>query len=192
MDAQVSDIIVSALQISTRDDVPEDLRVVVFSKAVDLLAAQAGAVHPTPGKSAANSVTTSAEIDGPIEAIAKKMGISADIASDIYEARDGEIVVVAAPRAFDKSKMSATKQLALVVAAGRQGAGLEESTGVDVIRGAAEEFGFLDPNNFARTLSEMDQDFIISGTSRVRQFKLRRPAWDKARELVSQLSGGAS
>lgn len=186
----VESVIVEALRIVTTSNVPEDLRVTAFAKSVDLLSRGSGA---TPSGVANGTIeSTAAATHGPIEAIAHKMGVTADIAADVYEARDGDIVVVAPPRAFDKAKMAATKQLALAVAAGRQGAGLEESTGVDVIRRAAEDFGFLDANNFARSLSEMDQDFIISGTARSRTFKLRRPAWDKAKDLVAQLSGSAS
>lgn len=186
----VESVIVEALRIVTDSGVPDDLRVTAFAKSVDLLAA--GSVATPPRAASGTLESTTAATNSPIEAIAKKMGVSVDVAADVYEARDGDIVVVAPPRAFDKAKMAATKQLALAVAAGRQGAGLEESTGVDVIRRAAEEFGFLDANNFARSLSEMDQDFIISGTSRSRTFKLRRPAWDKAKDLIAQLSGAAS
>lgn len=190
MDAK--DAIVAAMKAVEEASVPDDLRATAFAKAFDMFSKSNGklgdrADHFGEKDRYGERLAPSEDLLGRI---GEKLGVDRSVVAEVYEQSELDIEVVVAPSKLDRSKMGATKQVALLVAAGRQAAGLEETTRVDKIREAAELYGIHDPNNFARAITDMSDDFIISGSSRTRIVRLRRPAWDRAKNLVIRLEGG--
>jgi hypothetical protein len=95
--------------------------------------------------------------------IATKLKVDIDIVDSVYFDENGDVRVGVPAGKLESGKMAGTKQLALLAAAGRQGAGLEESTSVEKIREVADEYKRYDQANFARTISQMDNEFRIMG-----------------------------
>jgi hypothetical protein len=192
MDAR--QIVVDAMKAIDDAEVPSDLRSTAFAKVMDLLSSGNGRPGERSGSPSAGFVPreqASTEQD-LLGRIAGKLGVDHAIVAEVYEEADTEVRVVVAPKRLDKSKMAATKVMSLLVAGGRQAAGLEETTAFEKIREAAEDYGIYDQNNFARTITDMGDDFIISGSKRSRTVRLRSPAWEKLKDHVSRLGGDES
>lgn len=84
----------------------------------------------------------------------------------------------------------ATRQLALLVCAGRQ-CSVEQTTSVKVIRQVCDEHGKLDPPNFIKVLRAADQYWIVGGRGQDRTLKLRNPGWEAAKEMVQRVTASS-
>jgi hypothetical protein len=114
------------------------------------------------------------------------------IIEEVYYVQDGEIKLALSTGKLESGKKAGTRQIALLLAAGRQAAGLEDHTSFDKIREVAEDYRRYDSPNFARTLSEMEDEFSFQGSSRNRSVRVSRPGWEAASRLVNALGGGDS
>ena len=103
----------------------------------------------------------------------------------------GTVELVLPPSRFAPAKARATEQIALLVAAARQAAGLDEDgwTSVERIRDACENFKRYDSGNFASAIKGMDDVFTVRGSGRDRRVRMTAPAWQRAKELLSDLVG---
>ena len=85
---------------------------------------------------------------------------------------------------------TATKEIALLVAGGRQAAGLEAWTSWDEIRRWCGEFKKLDSGNFAKTMREMDDVFNTRKESeRKLQVRLAKHGWERVADEIRRLGG---
>jgi hypothetical protein len=194
----VADILSEAIAAVSAADVPAELKEAAFSKAVDVIMARRTAETParmetvasTPAP-AASAVTAnrSTPADDAVGRIAARLRLDREIVADVFDEADGKIDVIVPQRKLAAGKSPATKQLATLVAAARQGADIEEWTDADEIRRFVEDFKRYDSANFAASLKEMDDIFRIKQSGRKITLKLGRPGWDKAAELISRLAG---
>ncbi len=188
---EVKDILKSAIKAVAEAEVPDDLREVAFAKAIDLLAGpDSGSITAAGTRASAGPAPTTAEIAGsPMDQIAARLGMSSEAVREVFSEDDGLIDIAVSPRKLDSAKKEASKQIALLLASGRQAAGVEDWTGFDVIRGKCEEFRKLDSSNFAKAVTEMDDEFSFQGSGKNRSVKVSRQGWLKAADLVKQLTG---
>jgi hypothetical protein len=191
---EVADILMSALRAVDDSKVPADLREVAFSKAVDLISGTGGEVAGSQqiGQPSSPLNSSSGGSDGsPLERLASKLGLELETVRSVFDIDDGEFNVVVSPNKLDKRASSGTKQIALLVAAGRQGAGLDSDwTSVDEIRKFAEDFKRLDSPNFASSIREMEEEFNVKGSPRKKEVRLSRVGWEKATEFIGRLGNG--
>lgn len=195
---KVSELLALARQEMEEADLPNDLRVAAFEKAVDLLSkghtAKPAAQDEEAGKSDAQKGAIG---DGLLAKVAAKLSRSPqDVAQVFYE--DGEeIGLSVASTALDKKKKAGTRQVAVLVAAARQASGIDNDGWTDsgVVREACEHYGKYDQANFAATLAGMDDVFVVKkdGQSRKVKVKVKVPGFERAAALVDEFSGsGAS
>jgi hypothetical protein len=192
----VSVILVEAISAVNAANVPPELKEAAFSKAVDVIMArrtaarreQMGLEEPGPPGPLPRAGTQVAS-DDALSRIANRLRLDRAVVAEVFDEQDGKIDVIVAPKKLDPRKAPATKQLATLVAAARQGADLEEWTDADEIRRFVEDFKRYDSANFASALKEMDDIFRIKQTGRKITLKLGRPGWDRATELVAKLGG---
>ena len=188
---EVKDILRAAHEAVDAADVPDELRAAAFSKAVDLLSADlrsgantsSGASPGTPGVQKIEKPTSL------MDRIASKLGLDVETVREVYREVDGDVRLIAPSSKLTRGKSAATKQVALLVAAARQAAEIEEFTSADIIRAIADDYRTLDSPNFAAALREMSTTFRFDGTSRNRMLKVSRPGWEEARRLVQELGG---
>lgn len=176
--------------------VPDELRAVAFSKAVDVIIAhrragppariEVGSAGPAANASPGHRLPATSDMIG---SIAQRLRLDREIVVQVFDETDGKIDIVVPPRKLATGKAPATKQLALLVAAARQAAQIDEWTDADEIRRVAEEFKKYDQSNFAATLKQMDGEFQIKRSGRSIKVRLSRPGWDQAAELVTKLTG---
>jgi hypothetical protein len=177
--------------------VPEDLREIAFTKALEsTLGIAAGAPTVTPssgGGSGAGTGTITSE--GPrrptdrVGTIAAKCGVGADRVAKVLE-EDGDELHIIVPRSrFDSAKKRAMQQVALLIAAGRQAAGIDEdATSLVVIKERCDEVGVLDDGNFSRHMAEKRDGVRIKGGDRKRELKVNGAGFEAAGKLISTLA----
>ena len=85
-------------------------------------------------------------------------------------------------RRLSAHKSQATKEIALLIAAGRQAVVPDERTSARVIRDAVDTYGKRDEANFAGTIAEMDDVFNITGNGQQRRVKVNLTGFEKAGE----------
>lgn len=125
-------------------------------------------------------------------AIAQRIEVPLEEVEEVYFEEGEDLGIAVASSRIDPSKAGGTKQLALLVAGGRQAAGLDDEwTPSSEIRRWCHEFGRFDNANFAGALLEMQDLFQTRGSGRSREVKLRRVAFERLAALVRRLAATA-
>jgi hypothetical protein len=186
----VKGILVQAEETVREAGIPDDLRVTAFAKAVDLISGPGRSAGESRGSSAVPARAGSDDAEDALDEIGQKLKLEPEIIGEVFHEEDGEIEITVPSAKLDAGKKGGTRQLALLIAAGRQGAGLEEFTSLDVVRKVAEDYRRYDQANFAKAINEMSDVFNFRGTGRGRSVKVSRPGWEAATQLVKALGGG--
>jgi hypothetical protein len=79
------------------------------------------------------------------------------------------------------------KAIALLVAAGRQAAGMEEWTQATAIREVCRNFGVLDVANFATEVASLGDVFLVRGKGQSREFKVTRHGYEEAGRMALRI-----
>jgi thymidine phosphorylase len=189
--SETASLLAEALKAVQEAEIPEDLRELAFSKAFDTLSGgvPAGALTANAGQGGETGTIPGPLADSALRRISAKLGIDEDATEASFDLDEGKIRLSLPARKFDKQKSRATKEIALLVAAGRQAAGVEERTEVGVIRDVVTKYGKLDPPNFASTIREMDEEFNILGSRMQRRVKVNRRGFEKAGQMIKDLMG---
>jgi hypothetical protein len=188
---KIEEILREAAAAVAAADVPEDLRSVAFGKAVDLIvgiptASDTGAKVGERPRRQQRQVGSTGNL---LELISGKFEAEIEVIDEAFEVEDG-VPQLTIPRSkLPNAKKAATKQTALLVAAGRQAAEVEEWTESKVLRETVERYGKYNAPNFAAAVSELEDDFSFSGKGQSRRVKVRRDGFKNAGTLVKQLLG---
>jgi hypothetical protein len=181
----IASLLQDALRAVEDADIPEDLRQVAFSKAFDTLSG--GTPAASSESPAGGETTTPAPVGSELGRIAARLAIHEAATEASFDLDEDDIRLTVPARKFNVQKSRATKEIALLLAAGRQAAELEERTEVGIIRDVVNDYGKLDPANFASTIREMDEEFIISGSGKQRRVKVNRTGFERAGELIKEM-----
>lgn len=177
-------------------ELPDALQAVAFERAIDFflrggsaVEAPADAKGPTGGRGG----TPDTGSDQPLQRIAQKLNVGLDRVKEVYAFDDSGLMPVVPVGKLDAGKSPAAKQIALLVAGGRQVGGIEEWTSSASIREVCEHYGKYDQANFASALKTMQDVFSSRGVGQKRQVRLNKVGEERLRTLVDGLaSGGAS
>lgn len=172
-------------------NLPEHVQGVALRLAAEhLVGALSVSARPTaPARSAGPAGPGQLPAGGMIARLAQKLRLDQETVSHVFNQDGDALEIVVAHGKLEKKNSAATKQIAILVVAGRQGAGLEEWTPASEVRKWCEQFKKLDSNNFASTLRQLESHFTFRGSSQARQLHTTAPGWDRATELVRQLGG---
>jgi hypothetical protein len=189
---ELKEVLAQALRAVNEAEIPTELREIAFAKAIDL-AAGPPAVR-TAGAVGARKLQVQDELgddaDG-LQRIAGKLKLDREIVSHVYYLNpDGKsLEVVISPSRLPSKFGPAIKELALLVAAGRQAAGIDaEWTTADEVRKVCEHFKRYDASNFAAYIKQMEDVFSMRGTAHKREVRMTMPAWEQATALVARLA----
>jgi hypothetical protein len=192
----VTAILRQAVAAVEESGVPREWRELAFAKAVDLLARDSG---PAEGSGIGSgplrvvpATPPETEVGGDqtiLGKIATKLRLPLEVVNEVYHDDDGTPDIIVSPTRFPSQKSRATKEIALLVAAARQAAGLDDFTSVDAIRPVVESFRRYDPPNFSTAISEMQTEFNHRGAGRRKEVRVSRPGWEAAAALAGRLGG---
>jgi hypothetical protein len=197
MDAE-REVLVEALRDVEETNVPDDLREVAFSKAFDL---RAGKVSPQPavaspappaygGANSGAPPQTGPPSADPLGRIAERLKLDPLTVGEVFSASEDGLELIVPAGKLPARPATATKEIALLIAGGRQAAGLDEWTTWDEIRRWCAEFKRLDGGNFAKTIREMEDVFNFRRESeRKHLVRLARPGWERLTDSIRRLGG---
>ncbi|MDQ4125686.1 MAG: hypothetical protein M3134_08815 [Actinomycetota bacterium] len=202
MEAGLAQLYRRVLDALDQAEVPRELREVGFASGLNLVASEVprpttpeqGGASIARESVVANSVRTETEFDA-LERIAGRLGLDVEEVGEIFHDDEGNLGIGVAPARLRRGQAAATKQIALLLAAGRQAGGYDDAyTRVSLIREMCRDFGRLDSSNFSSTITEMSEEFTFKGRGQDRQVHVTRPGWVKARDLITSLvrEGGTS
>ena len=178
-----------AVGILEEADVPADLREEAFRAVWSSLSAEPSVAHGEPFTDYGNTII-SKPIANIWAVLAHKLGVDVDALADVYDLLDdGSLAVRVPTSSLPKAKSAATREIALLVCAGRQVA-VEEWTPAEAIRVACQDYGKFDSANHAANMAEGDRYWQISGSGKDRRYKLRKSGWEQAGQVVRRLVGG--
>lgn len=192
---QYRDALITVLEDLEAAKVPDDLREVAFTLGLKMLiGAPSSPIAPTsqvpPLELPVPAQGTMPTVDSPGGLLACRLGVPYEDIMEVFNFSDNGPELVVGSGKLPPATAAATKQIAILVAAARQGIGLEEWTSFSAIREACRLYNRLDTNNFAGTMKEVEGYFSVRNPSpRKREVKLNRPGWEHASELVARLVG---
>lgn len=181
----MQEILQAALEAVDSARVPEELREVAFSQAVALLSGSETA--QTPGFAPPPDGSSLDEEEEWVRRIASALDITPETVREVYLVEEDDLQVVVPPSKIAEKKRPATRQLALLVTAGRQSSDMEDWTSINAIRDTVRDFGRLDDNNFSATINDMSQ-FSRRGTGQDRVFRLTKPGLAETSTLIHDLT----
>jgi hypothetical protein len=192
--ASLTEQLRQAVQAVEDAKVPQDLRAAAFTRALDVLAGggspakTSSATTPVKTRSGAQDIAPSA---GEATArLAVKLGVDVATAEKVFDIDEDGLHLIVAPSKFGPTTKEAILQIARLVIAGRQAAGLDaEWTTSAIVRAATEDRGKADPGNFSAYIRTLDgEGFRIRGNGALREFKANAAGFERAGALVTELA----
>jgi hypothetical protein len=184
-----------ALDITKSVQIPAHLEPIAFGKIIDLLTT--GPIVGRKENSAAPLVDLQhqgAQIseESTTQKVAAKLGLDPSVVEQVLssDATKGIEVIIGAGR-LEPTKKVGSQQIAILVAGGRQLAGLEEWTSTKLIREVCQNYGKFDSDNFARDIKELHDFFGFRGKGRMTEIKINRPGTEGLGALISRLTESA-
>jgi hypothetical protein len=180
---ELVDLLRKAADAVEQADLPQDLRVIAYSRALDRLG---GDLLAGLNGSARNGAVA---ICQEVEQIAGKLGVEPERVARVVDV-DGDGVHLTVPRsALPPVKLEAMQEIARLVAAARQAAGVDaEYTPLARIRDACDNRGVLD-RNFSSAMQRLDGDGMrFRGPSRSREVKVNAAGYEAAGAIVRRLT----
>jgi len=182
---EVTRILQQAADLVAKANLPAALQGVAFDKAVDLIAGVA-TIGDGPAKKQVQTGAVSDSGDA-LDKIATKLDLKRELIHETFEATNGSVTLTIARSKLAEHKTKGTKQIALLVSAARQAAGIEEWTETKTIRAFADDYGKYDSPNFAAAIAELGDFFSFSGSGANRKLRMRRAGFEEAASLIKKI-----
>jgi hypothetical protein len=166
--------------------VPKDLREVAFKAALAGLniKSENGDETPLAVPTPSGDAGGSADHFGKI---AKKLKVDAAAVERVFDFDDGDVHLLIGHTDLNSTRSEAQKEVALLVVAARQGAGLEDWTSTEEVRNAANDLGVYDKAFASRVETLKGGRMRMRGKGRSRELKMNQPGFEEAAALVSRL-----
>jgi len=152
------------------------------------------AVPPRGGGSASvaskAAVTHQPDSGDVLGRVAQVLQVEREALDMVYAVEDGEPALVVSAKKIATNKSAGARELAQLVAAARQAAGIEEWTSASTIRAVVSEYGRLDSNNFASSIQAMDNIAVLKGKGLQREIKITRPGLESTADFIRSIAGG--
>ncbi len=179
-------------------EVPRDLREIAFTRALDATLGSVAPPSDAPPAQQGDGAPSASEQKGasvvsgsPMAKLAEGLGIDPALATQVYDIDEDGLHVALAPSKFSDKVTQAMEEIARLVVAGRQAAGLDaEWTSFNDVRAVCENRGRFSSGNFSACVSRLDGDgFRVRGTGRKKEAKANATGLEKTGQLIVQLAG---
>jgi hypothetical protein len=125
---------------------------------------------------------------GGLGLLASRVTTSSSALADLFDISEGSASLHVASGRIASTKSKATKEIALLVTAARQGGGVDETwTSVDHIREALQQYKKYDTNNFSAYLKATGNAFNFRGKGASAEIRLTQAGWEMATNLIQSL-----
>lgn len=131
--------------------------------------------------------------DDPLDLVARFTGCDSDVLHRVFAVQDGVPELKVPTKTLPSKKSQATADIALLVMAARQGAGVDDYTESETIRDATKAYSKFDSNNNASYLKPLDHFVLKQGAGVKTKRKLTKPGIEAAAEkIVAYATSAAS
>ena len=186
MNKTVETLLADAAALVDAADIPEDLRTVAFSKAVDLLA-ETSAIAPTSSPPSTPESSTT-ESSGWMVALKTATERNLVELEEVFFANDdGEPLVGANPTHLGSNAAKRSRNAMLLLVGARQIGNVERTTKSELLREECRRLGILDSPNFSVTLSNLKDWFNITGSRKSKVVLLKPRGREAFRDLLANL-----
>jgi hypothetical protein len=171
-------------------DVPDEWRGITYGEVLRSLLAGG---PPRPSRPSGQKPETSdhASADPALSRLAARLSVPENALADVFAVEGDSVTLHVTSARISATKSRATREIALLIAAARQGAVIDDSwTDVAHIRETLAQYNRYDQSNFSKYLRETDDVFNLRGKP-IQQLRLTRPGWEAAEELIKSLTGPA-
>jgi hypothetical protein len=176
-------------------DIPPQMHNVAFAEALRYAlngtSGTSGTSHPgLPPTSRRNVNEGGKDAASGAARLAAKVGVDEFSLADIF-AIDDDVTLHVASSKIDSVKTKATREIAMLIAAARQGSGVDEAwTAASHVRDALQQYNRFDPANFAAYLRKTGDIFNFRGKGAAVEVRLTKPGWEAAGSLIRSIAGG--
>lgn len=183
---EIDQALLAAKQAVEAANLPEKFQERAFGEVLRSLLGERSAGHQVP---ATPQQLTGVGSGSSLQRLAVRFGVPEDALADVIAVEDDNVTLHVASVKLPTIKSRATREVALLVAAARQGAGIDDGwTEIGYIRDALAQYNRYDQGNFAKYIRETQDVFNLRGKP-ISQLRLTRPGWEAATELVRALTG---
>lgn len=177
-------------------ELSEDLRKIGFQRALDELGLGSAVVPAAPSALGADAPPSAGGASEPavssdlLTEIGRRFELPVEMLERIYDVDDGSVRLAIKRSMLPEPdrKAAAMRDVSLLVVAGRQAAGDEQTTFAD-IREECEALNVLDNANFSTEVAK--HDFRLRGTRNSRTAKANRHHFEEAARLIRRILGEA-
>jgi hypothetical protein len=169
-------------------DLPADLRVAAFEKALATLLGDAPVSGPADQAGNGGSAGPG-EVAPAAKNVAARLRVDEQEVTRVLEFDDGAVHILVPRSSLPKAKSEAIQQIALLVAAGRQAAGIDAEgwTHQGHIREATEVLGVEDHSNFATHMKKLN-GVRSRGSGKTGELKMNAVGFEAAGDLIRRLA----
>lgn len=127
--------------------------------------------------------------DSRLGRLAVRVGVPESALADVFDVEGDDVALHVPSARIAAAKSRATREIALLIAAARQGAGIDESSWTDIshVRDALIQYNRYDQSNFAKYVRDTDDVFNLRGKP-VQHLRLTRPGWEAAEAMIKSLA----
>jgi hypothetical protein len=186
---EIDEAIKSAHDAVVEADLPPSFQGVAFAQVLRHLLTES--LHPSSSQASQPAPSATADMVG-LGRLAERMNVSTSVLADLFEVAGDSISLHVASSRIATRKSRATREIALLIAAARQGSGVDESwSAVSHVREALQNYKRYDPNNFSAYLKAIGDAFNFRGKGSSMELRLTQPGWEMATNLIGELAGKA-
>jgi hypothetical protein len=161
-------------------ELPEKLRAVGLALAYQDLA---GSDSSAGGRVSDTAATV------PVDAIAYRLDVPEALVHRVFDLDEEGVHLVIPRSSLDKRKSEAMRQVARLLVAARQAAGIEGWTDIGLVRDGCDGLGVLDASNFATEIMKLHGDGIrIRGARAGRELKMNQAGFESTGSLVLSIA----
>jgi hypothetical protein len=186
---EIGDAIKTAHHAVVEANLPPELQEAAFAQVLrHVLSATSRPASPGP-----STPLKPTEDSSGLDRLAARVGVTTDALADVFEITDDSVSLHVASSRIASVKSRATTEIALLVAAARQGSGADEAwTAVEHIRQVLQHYKRYDTNNFSAYLRRTGDAFNFRGKGSSSEIRLTQPGWEMATSLIMSLTGGGA
>ncbi len=190
----VTKILEEALEAVNTAKLPDELRVVGFRSAVEILTGSRQTYQP--GNNADPRVTPELDSVGTSDGsahvqfnkIAEALKISPTEAERLFDDYEGQLQFIGNVGSLGQSKANKVASLALVYIVARQAAKYDDGPTPDAtVRTEIERHGLLDVGNYTKHITPLKADLNINGSGKNATYKVKYEGRERAKGIAADL-----